>query len=89
MKMYTIEEISKSMKKQMQLSLPPKIGKIEQSRLGTIHLILLKSLQYVLSQILQMRCPVIHDVVVQTRNLVYKIVSIVFSSLYRAFNYNI
>ena len=64
-------------------------GKIGQLMLGITHVILLKTLQYLRSQFLQTKWPVIHDVVVcRHANLPYKVVSIVFSSLYITFSYN-
>ena len=64
-------------------------GKIGWASLGTIHVMLLKTLQYLLSQISQTRWPVILDVdMFRHANLPYKIVSIVFSSPYSTFNYN-
>ena len=61
-------------------------GKIEQNRPDTIDIILQKILQYLLSQILQTRLPVIVDEVCRHIKLPYKIQSIVFSSSYSAFS---
>ena len=65
-------------------------GKISHSNLGTIHAILQKTLQCLLSQILRKRWPVIHDLVMY-RHAIYRtrFVSIVFSSLYNAFHHNV
>ena len=52
------------LQRQKQYDLQEKMkGKIRHTSLGTIHVILKKTLPYFLNQILQMRLPVIHDVV--------------------------
>ena len=57
---------------------------------GIIHVILLKTLHFILSQILQMRWPgIFFSSCVQTRSLSYKILSIVFSSSNNALQFNI
>ena len=66
-----------------------KQGKIAQFTRDTIHVILLKTIQYIVSQILQMQWPVILYVVVcRHANQPYKLVSIVFSIPYSDFSYN-
>ena len=52
---------------------------------GIIYPIILNDFHYLVSQILQTKWPVIHYVIVQTRNLWYKIVSLVGSSPVIAF----
>ena len=68
-------------------------GKIDHVRLGTIHVTLKKTLQYLLSKILQTRLPVVLvEVVCRQAKLPYQIiVSIVFSAPYSIFccNFNI
>ena len=65
-------------------------GKIWQVLRGIIHVILLKTLQYLLSQILQMTRPVILVVLVcRHANVLRNIVSFTFSSPYSAFSYNV
>ena len=67
-----------------------KKGKIWKATLDIIHVIQLKTLQYLLSQILQIRWPVILDVVVcRHTNLIHKIeYFVLFSSSYIALKYN-
>ena len=50
-------------------------GKIKQTMFGIIHVILLNTSYYILSEILEAGCPVTHDVRnMQTCSLLYKIV---------------
>ena len=54
-----------------------------------IDVILLKTIQYIASQLLQMRWPVILAVVVcRHGNQLYKLLSIIFRRPYNAFSYN-
>ena len=65
-------------------------GKIVQALLGVINATLLKAIQYVLSQILQVRWPVILDTVVcRHADLPYNIVGIVFRNQCSAFSHNL
>ena len=67
----------------------PNRGKIGQAKLRTISVVLVETLQYLLSQILQMRLPVILSIVVYRRtSLPHKMVNIVFSTTYSTVKYN-
>ena len=69
--------------------IPEKNGKIGLASLGIIYSVLLKTLQYLLSQVSQTRWPFIHDVLVcRHQNLPYQIISIIFTSPYMAFKYD-
>ena len=60
-----------------------KEGKIVMAVLGIIHVIVLKTLQYLLSQTLQTRWPIILDLIVcRLPDLPYKFISIIYTSLY-------
>ena len=64
-------------------------GKIGWVLPGILHVILPKTLQCLSDQTLQMRRPVfLYTVVYRHANLLYKIVSIIFSSSYITFGYN-
>ena len=65
-------------------------GKIGHVMLGIIHVILFKTSQCFLHKILQTRWPIIRDVVVcRHTNLPFKIMNIVFCSLYSVFSFNL
>ena len=67
----------------------PNRGKIGQAKLLKISVVLVETLQYILSQILQMRLHVILSIVVyRCTSLPHKMVNIVYSTTYSTVKYN-